>query len=117
MSADVDWNLQNPNTGAGLLNSSAITTVMAQDGYRFWGSRTCSDDPLFAFESAVRTADVLSETIAKAHLWALDKPLSRVLFDDIVDGINARFRQLKTGGYIVDAHCSMDHEKNTPINF
>jgi phage tail sheath protein FI len=53
-----------------------VTTLIRRDGFRFWGSRTCSADPLFAFESATRTAQVLADTMAEAHFWAVDKPLT-----------------------------------------
>lgn len=112
LSADIDFDLQNPNTQAGLLNQNEITTLIMQDGYRFWGSRTCSSDALFAFESAVRTADILRDTIADGHAWAIDKPMSRVLFDDIIDGVNAKFRQLKSQRYVVDARCYLDPDQN-----
>jgi phage tail sheath protein FI len=113
LSADVDWDLQNPNTKAGLLNASDITTTIVQKGFRFWGSRTCSADPIFAFESAVRTNDILSDTIAEAHLWAADKPMSKTLIEDIIEGVNAKFRELKAQGYIVNAECYLDPELNT----
>lgn len=48
ISADVSWDLQDPATDAGLLNEKSITTLIRNNGFRFWGSRTCSDDPLFA---------------------------------------------------------------------
>lgn len=51
ISADVSWDLQDPATDAGLLNENDITTLIRNNGFKFWGSRTCSDDPLFAFES------------------------------------------------------------------
>jgi len=109
----VEWALQNPNTKANLLNKNEITTIIQQGGYRFWGSRTPSIDPVFAFESAVRTGDVLADSIADSHLWAMDKPMSKVLFEEIVEGVNAKFRELKAFGYIVDGNAWLDPELNT----
>ena len=86
---------------------------MRADGFRFWGSRTCSDDPLFAFESSTRTAQVLADTIAEAHLWAVDKPMHPSLVRDILEGINAKFRELKSGGYIIDASAWYDEAANS----
>lgn len=102
LSKAVFWDLQDPDTDAGYLNANEVTTVINHQGFRFWGSRTCSDDPLFIFENYTRTAQVLADTIAEAHLWAIDKPLTPSLVKDIVEGINAKFRELKTQGYIVD---------------
>ncbi len=41
-----------------------------------------------------------------------DKPIATTLIRDIVDGINAKFRELKTNGYIVDATCWFSEESN-----
>ena len=63
ISADVFWDLQNPATDAIYLNGNEVTKLINQGGFRFWGSRTCSDDPLFAFENYTRTAQVLGDTM------------------------------------------------------
>ncbi|MDX6042885.1 phage tail sheath protein [Scandinavium lactucae] len=112
ISASVFWDLQEPGTDADLLNEAGVTTLIRKDGFRFWGNRTCSDDPLFLFENYTRTAQVIADTMAEAHMWAVDKPVTATLIRDIVDGINAKFRELKTGGYIVDATCWFDDSAN-----
>ena len=112
ISASVFWDLQESGTDADLLNQAGVTTLIRKDGFRFWGNRTCSDDPLFLFENYTRTAQVIADTMAQAHMWAVDKPITATLIRDIVDGINAKFRELKTNGYIVDASCWFDEEAN-----
>jgi phage tail sheath protein FI len=113
ISRDVHWDLQDPATDAGLLNAGDVTTLVNANGFRFWGSRTCSDEPLFAFESATRTAQVLADTIADAMLWAIDKPMHPSLVRDIVESINAKFRELKATGYLIDARAWYDETTNT----
>lgn len=110
---DVFWDLQDPDTDAGYLNQNDITTLINEGGFRFWGSRTCSADPLFAFENYTRTAQILADTIAEAHMWAVDKPMHPSLVNDIIEGINAKFRELKNGGYIIDATAWYDKNSNT----
>ena len=112
ISADVSWDLQNPATDAGLLNEKGITTLIRENGFRFWGSRTCSDDPLFAFENYTRTAQVLTDTIAEAHMWAVDKPMTPTLVKDIIDGINAKMRSMTTNGYLLGGECWFDPAVN-----
>lgn len=112
ISKSVFRDLQEPGTDADLLNEAGVTTLIRRDGFRFWGNRTCSDDPLFLFENYTRTAQVIADTMAEAHMWAVDKPITATLIRDIVDGINAKFRELKTNGYIVDATCWFDEEAN-----
>lgn len=114
ISKDVFFDLQNPATDAGLLNADEVTTLVRRDGFRFWGSRTCSADPLFAFESAVRTAQILADTIADAHMWAIDKPMHPSLVKDIIEGINAKFREMKSLGYIIDANAWYNESINEP---
>lgn len=109
----VFWDLQDPSTDAGYLNENDVTTLIREGGFRFWGSRTCSDDPLFAFENYTRTAQVLADTIAEAHLWAIDKPMHPSLVRDIIEGINAKFRELKALGLIIDAQAWFDEEANS----
>lgn len=96
-----------------LLNEGKVTTWISQDGYRMWGSRTCSIDPAFTFESGTRTAHVLADTMAEGHFWAVDKPLHPSLAKDIIEGLNSRLRSLKSGGYIMDGRAWIDMEVNT----
>ncbi|QJT82043.1 MULTISPECIES: phage tail sheath protein [Kosakonia] len=112
ISTPVFWDLQESGTDADLLNEAGVTTLIRKDGFRFWGNRTCSDDPLFLFENYTRTAQVIADTMADAHMWAVDKPITATLIRDIIDGINAKFRELKSNGYIVDATCWFDESAN-----
>lgn len=112
ISADVWFDLQNPATDANYINGNEVTTLVNETGYRFWGSRTCSEDPLFAFENYTRTAQILADTMAEAHFWAVDKPMNPGLIKDIIAGINAKFRELKTAGYIIDGTCWYDETAN-----
>ena len=112
---DIFWDLQDPATDAGYLNSNEVTTLIRHEGFRFWGSRTCSADPLFAFENYTRTAQVLADTMAEAHFWATDLPLNPSLARDMIEGLNAKFRELKSGGYIIDGSAWYDPDANSSV--
>lgn len=112
ISIDVSWDLQNPATDAGVLNQAGITTLVNAQGFRFWGDRTCADDTNFIFESATRTAQVLADTIADAHMVYIDKPMYPSLVKDIVEGVNAKMRSLKSGGYILGGSAWFDSSAN-----
>lgn len=101
ISADVFWDLQDPATDAGYLNEHDITTLIRSNGFKFWGSRTCSDDPLFEFESATRTAQVMADTMADGQMWAMDKPITPSLPRDIIETINAKIRDMIGKGYLI----------------
>ena len=110
---DVTWDLQDPATDAGYLNSNEITTLIQHDGFRFWGSRTCSDDPLFAFENYTRTAQIMADTIAEAHMWPIDKPMHGSLVNDMLEGIKAKQREWTRLGYLMGGDAWYDPELNS----
>ena len=112
INADVTWDLQDPATDAGYFNSNQITTLIQQDGFRFWGSRTCSDDPLFPFENYTRTAQIMADMIAEAHMWAVDKPMHGSLFTDMIEGIKAKMREFTRDGYLIGGDSWFDPEAN-----
>lgn len=115
LTKDIFWDLQDPATDAGYLNAADVTCLINKEGFRFWGSRTCSIDPLFAFENYTRTAQVLADTVAEAHLWAVDAALNPSLARDIIEGINAKFRELKSLGYIIDGSAWYDETVNDAV--
>jgi len=116
LSKDIYFDLQDDQTDAGALNTAQVTTLVRTNGFRFWGNRTCSDEPLFAFESAVRTSQVLQDSIASGLLWAIDKPLTVGLVRDILETINADFRAKAAAGQIVGGSAWFDQALNTPVN-
>ena len=116
ISTDVSWDLQNPNTDAGLLNAAEVTTLVNEKGFRFWGSRTAATDANFAFENVTRTANVLADTIAQAYLWAVDRGLHPSLATDIVEGLNATGRNMVAAEQLLGFEAWIDPDLNTPQN-
>lgn len=113
ISKDVFFDLQDPATDAGVLNAKEVTTLINMGGYRFWGSRTCeAPGGFFYFESYTRTAQVLADTIAEAHFAYVDVPLHPSLVRDLLESINAKFRDLKRQGYIIDGTAWYDEQYN-----
>ncbi len=112
-SRDVYFDLRNEATDANYLNSNNVTTIVRNNGFRFWGSRTCSAEPLFAFESAVRTGQILGDVVADASAFAIGKPMSPHLVKDIVETGNARIRALVGQGYMLGGSMWYDEEPNT----
>jgi len=113
LSKDIFWDLQSPATDAGVLNAADVTTLINHKGYRFWGSRTCSDDPAFAFENYARTAQIIADTMSTAHDWAVDKPMHPTLIRDIIDGLNAKLGSLAADGYILGGSAWFDPARNS----
>ena len=96
-----------------MLNENNIATVIRQDGYRLWGNRTLSSDQKWAFLSVVRTADTINESLLKAHLWAVDRGITKNYVEEVIEGVNAYLRHLKSVGAILGGQCWADRDLNT----
>lgn len=110
----VDFALGDPNARANLLNENEVATIIQEDGYRLWGNRTCSSDPKWAFLSVRRTADMLNESLLRAHMWAVDRNITKTYVEEVTEGVNAYLRQLKAQGAILGGKCWADPDLNTP---
>ena len=108
----IDFLLGDTNSRANLLNEKNITTIIRESGFRLWGNRTLSTDPVWAFLSTRRTADVIADSIQRAHLWAVDRPVTRQLCESIADSVNAYIRNLATLGAVLGGECWYDREDN-----
>jgi len=110
----IDFTLGDANCRANLLNEREVATIIQEDGYRLWGNRTCSSDSKWAFLSVRRTADMINESILQAHLWAVDRNITKTYVEDVLEGVNAYLRHLKAVGAILGGRCWADEELNTP---
>ena len=97
---------------ANALNASQVSTVIRQNGWRLWGGRTCSSDPKWAFLSVVRTADRINRTLLAAHLWAVDRNITRTYREEVVESVNAFLRSLVVQGAILGGRSWADPELN-----
>lgn len=112
----VDFTLGDANCRANFLNENEVTTIIRQEGYRLWGNRSCASDPKWAFLSVRRTADLINDSLMRAHLWAVDRNITRTYLDDVVESVNAYLAHLKALGAILGGECYLDPELNTPAN-
>lgn len=108
----VSFGLSDPLSRANLLNAEDVTTIVQQDGWRLWGNRSTTADPLWTFLSVRRTADVIEDSIEAAHLWAMDRPFSGQLLLDIRDSVQAFLRNLEAQGAILGGKVWLDPELN-----
>jgi hypothetical protein len=112
----VDFALGDANARANLLNEQNVSTIIRQDGFRLWGNRTLASDPKWAFLSVVRTADMINESLLRAHLWAVDRNITKTYLEDVVEGVNAYLSHLTQIGAILGGKCWADPDLNTPTN-
>ncbi|MBD0392002.1 phage tail sheath subtilisin-like domain-containing protein [Wolbachia endosymbiont of Pentalonia nigronervosa] len=101
----IDFTLGNASCRANYLNENEVTTIIHQNGYKLWGNRTCSDDPKWAFLSVRRTADLINDSLLRAHLWAVDRNITKTYIDDVIESVNSYLAGLKTQGAIISGKC------------
>lgn len=110
----IDFALGDANSRANLLNEAKVATIVREDGYRLWGNRTLSSDQKWAFLCVVRTADIINDSLQRAHLWAVDRGITKQYMTDVVESVNAYLRHLKAIGAILGGECWADPDLNTP---
>lgn len=109
----ISFVLSSTETEANRLNEQEVATIVRTEGYRLWGNRSTSDDPLWAFLSVRRTADMIYESIEDAMLWAMDRPFSEQLIRDVRDSVQAYLDTLIARGALLGGSVWLDPELNT----
>jgi uncharacterized protein len=112
----IDFSMSDPASRSNLLNVSNVATIIRQNGFRLWGNRTLSADPRFSFLCVVRTADIIADSLQAAHLWAVDRGITKTYVEDVREGVNAFLRNLKSVGAILGGSCWLDPELNSASN-
>ncbi|WP_334061758.1 phage tail sheath subtilisin-like domain-containing protein [Limimaricola cinnabarinus] len=112
-SRPVDFKLGDTASRANLLNENDVATIIRQDGFRLWGNRVPTADPKWQFISVRRIADALHESIQQAHLWAVDRNITKTYLEDVADGVNGYIRTLIERGALLGGECYADPDLNT----
>ncbi|MDO5058765.1 MAG: phage tail sheath subtilisin-like domain-containing protein [Neisseria sp.] len=105
------FGLMNADSEANTLNNANISTLIRDNGFRIWGNRTCSADPVWAFEPTVRASKIIRETIGSQFLWAMDLQMHPTLMIDIMMGINAKLSEYVAQGKLLGAQVFFDKKK------
>ena len=106
-----EFGLLDINSEANTINNLDITTLIREKGFRVWGNRTCSADPMWAFEPTVRVSSVIKETIAESFLWAMDEKMHPSMMIDIINSINAKLAEQVYKGWLLGAQVFIDPKK------
>lgn len=108
----IDFALGDAASRANILNEDEIATIINERGWRLWGNRTLSADPKWAFLSVARTADAINESVLRAHLWAVDRNITRTYLEDVVEGVNNYIRELVGLGAVIGGRAWADPDLN-----
>ena len=107
-----------PNSRAQLMLDNAIWTV-ANDasGFQLWGTDTpAASDPDYSFPNVQRTADIMGDSIQKAHRWAIAKGITKNYLSAVSQSVNDFIRTLVARGALTGGLCYPDAALNTPAN-
>lgn len=116
LSRPIDFKLGDANSRANLLNEAKVATTIRHDGYRLWGNRSLTADAKWVFLSVRRTADIINDSLLRAHLWAVDRGITRTYVEDVTEGVNEYLRGLVATDAILGGRCWADPDLNTPAN-
>lgn len=111
----VEFSIGDATSRANYLNENEVATIIQHEGYRLWGNRSCSNDPKMAFLKRRRIADMISESIQVAHMWAVDRNIDRTYIEEVVEAVNAYGRTLMARGALVGFKCWAPADLNTPL--
>ena len=113
ISRPVPFGLGDQNSEANLLNEEKVATIIREDGFRLWGNRSTTVDSKWAFLSVRRTADMVNESLLRAHLWAVDRCINKTYLQDVRESVNEYLRSLVARGAILGGECWIDPEANS----
>ena len=112
-SRPIDFSLGDPSCEADILAGFHVNTIIREDGFRLWGIRMAQTTDTNWFQvTRVRIADIIADSIQAAHLWAVDRPITKRFVEEVVEGVNAYLRTLKARSIIVDGSAWADPELN-----
>jgi len=112
----VDFKLGDASARANLLNENKVATTIRQNGFRLWGNRTLTADTKWVFLSVRRTADIINDSLLRAHLWAVDRGITKFYVEDVEEGVNNYLRDLVALGAILGGKCWADPDLNSAAN-
>ncbi|MFV2030822.1 phage tail sheath family protein, partial [Neisseria sp. S1] len=101
-----------PQSETNRLNEKGITTVFNSygTGYRMWGNRLAcfpTVSHIKNFETAQRTGDLIDESIRRAELQYIDRPIDDALLDSLVETVRTYLGTLRS---IVGFNVGLDYD-------
>lgn len=106
----VDFSLSDTESTANYLNSRFVITAVREQGFRLWGNRL-SDG---GFMVTRRVADLIEDSIALAHIYAVDRNITKGYVQSLLANVNAYIRTLEASGAILGGKAWFDKTINTP---
>lgn len=119
MERTISWGLLSQSTAANELNAVGIVTIATGygTGYRLWGNSTAlfpSDTDPVQFIVVRRTADIINDSIARAMLPFMDKPIDPTIVDNIRASVNSFLNVMRGRGALRGGELKYFESDNPP---
>ena len=105
--------LGDESSEANILNENDVATIVRENGFRLWGNHSTTTDAQFQFISTRRIIDMVNESVMRAHLWAVDRCITRTYLQDVSESVAAYLRSLETRGAILGSRVYVDPDANS----
>lgn len=114
-SRSIQHSMSDPSAESQYLNKNDVATIVRapSGGWKLWGSRVPSSDPMKKFWSVRRAHDTIIESIELAHEPFIDKPFSLQALTDIAETVNNALRRWKALGATLGGRVWLDPSINT----
>lgn len=113
----IEFSMSDAVASSNRLNAGGVAVIVNEDGFRLWGNRFPGTDNDYPFLAQRRTIDIIFDSIEAGFRWALDRPFSRNLIDDIAGNLDDFQRSLQRRGATIGGRVWIDPELNTPETF
>lgn len=91
---------------ANYLNENQVATIINErGGFRTWGSRLATDDPLWQFDSVRATADMINEALEDIYFLYVDRKFTKANMKMMIEDGNAALRAFKNNEDILGGRC------------
>ncbi|MCW8059308.1 phage tail sheath C-terminal domain-containing protein [Agrobacterium tumefaciens] len=88
------------------LNENQVATIINErGGFRTWGSRLATDDPLWQFDSVRATADMINEALEDIYFLYVDRKFTKANMKMMIEDGNAALRVFKNNEDILGGRC------------
>lgn len=119
LAVSISWDLSQKDCEANKLNENGITTIVNVygSGFREWGNRSSAfptDKTASSFLCVKRVEDITSESIEKASLQFIDRPMTQAQIDLVTNTVCGYFNSLiARGALLTGSTCVFEKSRNT----
>lgn len=115
ISRPIGHSITDPAAESQLLNKNAVACIVRSPsgGFKLWGSRVPSADPLRQFWSVRRAHDTIIDSIERAAEPFIDKPFGLQILVDIAETVNSAMRRWQGLGATLGGRVWLDASLNT----